>query len=105
MNFKPELMPNNEQMPIDIPSAQMPQNPMLAAVHSKETAMQKFISIWEEMPTSDDFEIWFRINQDKYLEMEKQQIQDAFDNGQANWDAKCQDFKDGKEYFTKCFKN
>ena len=41
----------------------------------------------------------------KLLKVEKEQIQDALDYGQSNWDKKCQDFKDGKEYFTKCFKN
>jgi hypothetical protein len=39
------------------------------------------------------------------LKKERQQLVDAFDNGQANWDAKCQDYKNGNEYFNKTFKN
>lgn len=35
---------------------------------------------------------------------EKQVIIDSFDNGQANWDEKCQDFKHGKQYYNETFK-
>ena len=42
--------------------------------------------------------------QEKLLSKERQQIIDAFDNGQANWDAKCQDYKNGTEYFNNTFK-
>ena len=36
---------------------------------------------------------------------EKELLIDSFDDGQANWDIKCQDFKDGNEYYNKTFKN
>ena len=37
------------------------------------------------------------------LPKEKIRLVDSFDEGQANWDEKCQDFKNGSEYFDKCY--
>ena len=118
MNVKPELKPNNELLPIDTtssPNAAKPNvgcctslvetpieqarsrlnNTLNDLINSNATANFKIINALEEV----DLMLC------KLLKVEKEQIQDAFDNGQANWDAKCQDFKDGKEYFTKFFKN
>jgi len=39
------------------------------------------------------------------LESEKIHIQDAFDVGQANWDPKCRDVSDGKEYYSQLYDN
>ena len=37
------------------------------------------------------------------LPKEKIRLIDAFDEGQANWHEKCQDLKNGSEYFDKCY--
>lgn len=37
------------------------------------------------------------------LPKEKIRLVDAFDEGQANWDEKCQDFKNGSEFFDRCY--
>jgi hypothetical protein len=82
--------------------------PHVGCCTSVETAMQKlkwFVS--DGLNNFDESvkvsEIWDEIN--KLLEIEKRQIRDAFDDGQANWDAKCQDYKDGNEYFNNIFKS
>lgn len=41
-----------------------------------------------------------RENFDYWLKLERGQIQDAFDVGQANWDKNMRDVATGKEYFT-----
>ena len=41
----------------------------------------------------------------KLLKVEKEQIQDAFDNGQANFNPITQYYKNGNEYFNDTFKN
>lgn len=40
---------------------------------------------------------------ERLLEKEKQQIIDDFDNGQANHDPKCQDYKNGLEYYNQTY--
>jgi hypothetical protein len=40
----------------------------------------------------------------KALRKEREQLIDAFDNGQAKMDIKCQDYKNGTEYFNNTFK-
>lgn len=37
------------------------------------------------------------------LEKECQQIIDDFDNGQANHDPKCQDYKSGRDYYNQTY--
>ena len=54
----------------------------------------KYVAIdYEEMQSQLDY----------FVKKEKDQLVDAFDNGQANWDAKCQDYKNGTEYFNNTF--
>ena len=73
----------------------------------QQTAMQKLIFFMSDGLGNQDEsitnnEIWKEVF--RLLETEKIQIQDAFDDGQANWDEKCQDYKNGKQYFNNSFK-
>ena len=91
-----------------LPSSQTIAKPTVGCITPlAETAMQKlkwFVS--DGLNNFDESvkvsEIWDEIK--RLLEVEKREIRDAFDNGQANWDVKCQDYKDGNEYFNKSFK-
>ena len=56
----------------------------------------KYVAIdYEEMQSQLDY----------FVKKGKEQLVDAFDNGQANSDTKCQDYKNGIEYFNNTFKN
>ena len=106
-------------------SAGIAQKPMLAAVHSSQTAIQKIISQINEQPSFFDFWNWFDDNQEILLAKEKQQIIDAFTAGQidiANMFLKeykergfdnelnksailNNDKEDGKQYYNNTFTN
>ena len=70
-----------------------------------KTAIQELIDI-VEMDYNNGVEIsmWvFHGMLLKALFKEKQQILDAFDDGQANWEVGVRDFDNGEEYYTKNF--
>ena len=90
-----------------LPSAPLAANPVLAAVHSTGTAMQEIMNI-VEMDYANGVEISMKVFYQmlsKGLKKERQQIQDAFDNGQANFNPITQYYKNGNEYFNDTFKN
>lgn len=71
-----------------------------------ETAMQEIMNI-VEMDYANGVEISMKVFYKMLsngLRKEREQLIDAFDNGQANWDAKCQDYKNGTEYFNNTYK-
>lgn len=80
--------------------------PHVGCCTSSETAMQEIMNI-VEMDYANGIEISMKVFYkmlSKGLRKEREQLIDAFDNGQANWDAKCQDYKNGTEYFNNTFK-
>ena len=76
----------------------------------QETAMQKLDNFLENEEYNVfnvelmKFSIKLLSKLKELQETERIQIQDAFDDGQANWDEKCQDYKNGKGYFNNSFK-
>lgn len=97
---------NNDKMLIDIPSSPNAAKPNVGCCTSVETAMQEIMNI-VEMDYANGVEISMKVLYkmlSKGLRKEREQLIDAFDNGQANWDVKCQDYKNGTEYFNNTFK-
>jgi len=71
------------------------------------TAMQELLVHFNELNESG----WFTFDEveqailDFGVPAEKEQLIDAFDDGQANWEVGVRDFETGKQYYNEVYEN